>query len=121
MPPPTGFSLSCHDRRLTIDHGFRADGARHLIDPIIDGWVQVDQPDNAQSLPSRAYGDCILPSAIISKYQSLKAADPKRPVKAALGPVAGQPGYDPRADVIREGTVDGADLAIAEGAARRRR
>jgi hypothetical protein len=62
-----------------------ADGARHLNDPIIDGWIQVDEPDNAQSLPGGGYGDCILPSAIISKYKSLKAADPKRPVYLGVG------------------------------------
>jgi hypothetical protein len=42
-------------------------------------------------------------------------------VKAAMGTIAGQPGYDPRADVIRDGTVDSADLAIVETATRRRR
>jgi hypothetical protein len=42
-------------------------------------------------------------------------------VKAAVGTVAGQPGYDPRADVIRDGTVDSADLAVVEEAMRRRR
>ena len=42
-------------------------------------------------------------------------------VKAAMGSVAGQPGYDPRADVIRDGTVDRADLAIVEEAVRRSR
>ena len=42
-------------------------------------------------------------------------------VKAAMGSVAGQPGYDPRADVIRDGTVDSADLAIVEEAVRRSR
>ncbi|MGD0129599.1 MAG: dockerin type I domain-containing protein [Terriglobia bacterium] len=62
-----------------------ADGARHLNDPIIDGWIQVDEPDNAQSQPGGGYGDCILPAAIISKYKALKAADPKRPVYLGVG------------------------------------
>jgi hypothetical protein len=62
-----------------------ADAARHLVDPIIDGWIQVDEPDNAQSLPGGGYGDCILPSAVISKYKSIKVADPKRPVYLGLG------------------------------------
>jgi len=33
-------------------------------------------------------------------------------VKAALGTTAGMPGYDPRADVIRDGVVDNADLQV---------
>jgi hypothetical protein len=41
-------------------------------------------------------------------------------VKVAMGTIAGQPGYDPRADVIRDGVVDSADLALVEGAIRRR-
>jgi hypothetical protein len=61
------------------------DAGKHLIDPIINGWVQVDEPDNAQSLPAGGYGDCIMPSAIISKYKTLKVADPKRPVYLGLG------------------------------------
>jgi hypothetical protein len=62
-----------------------ADAAKHLIEPIIDGWVQVDEPDNAQSLPAGGYGDCITPSAVISTYKTLKAADPQRPVYLGLG------------------------------------
>ncbi len=42
-------------------------------------------------------------------------------VKAAMGTTAGQPGYDPRADVIRDGVVDSADLAQVEESMRRRR
>jgi len=41
-------------------------------------------------------------------------------VKAAMGTVAVQPGYDPRADVIRDGVVDSADLALVEERTRRK-
>jgi hypothetical protein len=40
--------------------------AEHLTDPIINAWVQEDEPDNAQSLPSGGYGDCVRPSGIVS-------------------------------------------------------
>ena len=36
-------------------------------------------------------------------------------VKAAMGTTAGLPGYDPRADVIRDGVVDSQDLALVGG------
>jgi hypothetical protein len=42
-------------------------------------------------------------------------------VKAALGTIAGQPGYDPRADVIRDGVVDSGDLTLVEETTRRHR
>ena len=61
------------------------DAAKHLTDSIIDGWALVDEPDNAQSLPTGGYGDCILPSAIISIYKASKRADPNRPVYLGVG------------------------------------
>jgi len=61
------------------------DAAKHLSDPIIDAWAQVDEPDNAQSLPAGGYGDCIDPSAVISRYKANKAADPNRPVYLGVG------------------------------------
>jgi hypothetical protein len=33
-------------------------------------------------------------------------------VKAAMGTTAGMPGYDPRADVVRDGVVDRLDLEV---------
>jgi hypothetical protein len=41
-------------------------------------------------------------------------------VKAALGTTAGMPGYDPWADVIRDGVVDSADLEVVLRALLRR-
>jgi len=37
-------------------------------------------------------------------------------VQAALGTTAGMPGYDPRADIVRDGTVDLTDLQVVAGA-----
>lgn len=61
------------------------DASKHLTDSIIDGWAQEDEPDNAQSLPTGGYGDCIPPSAIISIYKASKKADPNRPVYLGVG------------------------------------
>jgi hypothetical protein len=61
------------------------DAAKHLLDPIINGWAQEDEPDNAQSAPGGGYTDCIPPSAIISRYKAAKAADANRPVYLGVG------------------------------------
>ena len=58
---------------------------RHLKDPIINGWAQEDEPDNAQSAPGGGYTDCIPPSAIISRYKAAQAADADRPVYLGVG------------------------------------
>jgi hypothetical protein len=42
--------------------------------------------------------------------------DDYRIVKAALGTTAGMPGYDPRADLVRDGTVDSTDLQVVADA-----
>ena len=67
------------------------DASKHLTDSIIDGWAQEDKPDNAQSLPTGGYGDCIPPSAIVSIYKASKKADPNRPVYLGSGTAAGGP------------------------------
>jgi len=59
--------------------------AEHLTDPIIQGWVQQDEPDNAQSNGSGGYTDCIPPSTIAGLYNQFHQADPNRPVFLGLG------------------------------------
>jgi hypothetical protein len=59
--------------------------ANHLFDPIIDGWVQQDEPDNAQPLPNGSYGPCVPPSEIISLYKQFTTVDPNRPIFLGLG------------------------------------
>ncbi len=61
------------------------DAAEHLTDPIINAWVQQDEPDNAQSLPSGGYRDCVPPSKIVSLYNQFKRTDPNRPIFLGLG------------------------------------
>lgn len=59
--------------------------AEHLTDPIIEGWTQMDEPDNAQPGPNGTYVACVSPSTIIARYKAFVAADPNRPVFLGLG------------------------------------
>ncbi len=102
-------------------------GAEHLLDPIINGWTQEDEPDNAQSLPAGGYGDCILPSQIVNLYTGYKAADPNRPVFLGLGQGTGYPTtscYNGRGSTCCTGTgrgfadyptyIQGADIVSSD-------
>jgi hypothetical protein len=61
-------------------------GLAHLNDPTIVGWMHGDEPDNAQSLgEGKGYGPPIPAEKIVQDYQSIRAADPTRPVMLNLG------------------------------------
>ena len=51
---------------------------------VIRGWTQGDEPDNAQRT-SLGYGDCVMPAEIMSRYRSLQARDPSRPIFLNFG------------------------------------
>lgn len=58
----------------------------NLQEPLIYGWLQGDEPDNAQWNPvTKSYDPCIDPSKIIDYYNELKLTDPSRPVYLNLG------------------------------------
>jgi hypothetical protein len=59
----------------------------HLADTTLWGWLQPDEPDNAQAKPNGAdgYDPCIAPSMIVSGYQKMVANDATRPVWLGLG------------------------------------
>ncbi len=58
----------------------------HKDDPIIVGWLQPDEPDNAQELPGgKGYGPPISPAEIFKGYEAMRKADPSRPVYMGLG------------------------------------
>jgi hypothetical protein len=57
----------------------------HLDDPILAGWLQQDEPDNAQSDGAGGYGPCVEPAEVIARYTRMRAADPSRPVLLNLG------------------------------------
>ncbi len=53
---------------------------------IIIGWMHGDEPDNAQPLPlGVGYGFPIPPEDVKTQYQTLRKADPTRPVLLNLG------------------------------------
>ena len=60
-------------------------GLAHRDDPTLAGWLQQDEPDNAQSDGAGGYGPCIDPSVVIARYQAMRANDPTRPVLLNLG------------------------------------
>ncbi len=72
-----GMAVICHQNAV---------GLAHKDDPTIVGWMHGDEPDNAQPLgEGKGYGQPIAPAKIIADYQSLRAADPTRPVLLNLG------------------------------------
>ncbi len=60
-------------------------GLAHLDDPTLLGWLQQDEPDNAQPDGQGGYGPCIDPEEVISRYREMKANDASRPVLLNLG------------------------------------
>jgi hypothetical protein len=65
-------------------------GLAHRSDPTIVGWMHGDEPDNAQEVTDpvtgkRSYGPPILPQKIVAEYETMRTADPTRPVMLNLG------------------------------------
>lgn len=59
-------------------------GLKHVDDDTIVGWLQQDEPDNAQPA-GNGYGPCVPPERVVDVYHRLKANDPSRPVLLGLG------------------------------------
>ncbi|MDR3623188.1 MAG: beta-galactosidase [Paludisphaera borealis] len=54
--------------------------------PTIVGWLQDDEPDNAQELHGgKGYGPPVTPEAVVKRYHEIQQADPTRPVMLNLG------------------------------------
>lgn len=61
-------------------------GLAHKDDPMIIGWLQHDEPDNAQSLgESKGWGPPVEPAKVIERYEAMRKADPTRPIILNLG------------------------------------
>jgi hypothetical protein len=62
-------------------------GLARLKDPIIAGWMQMDEPDNAQpqSGGQGGYGPPVAPEKIVERYKQMHTADPNRPILLNLG------------------------------------
>jgi hypothetical protein len=96
-----------------------ATGLARQNDPIIVGWMHGDEPDNLQEVTDpqsgkKSYGPPVPPALIVREYQSLRAADPTRPVMLNLGQgVAndewGGRGADAKLDVYPD-YIKGADI-----------
>jgi hypothetical protein len=62
-----------------------ADWRANVGGSTIRGWLQPDEPDNAQALADGGYGPCIAPTTIAAGYQTMIASDATRPVLLGLG------------------------------------
>ena len=76
-----GMRLFCSQNRVALTH---------LDDPTIAGWMQEDEPDNAQEVRDpvtgqRHYGPPVKPSKVVEIYQKIHELDPTRPVMLNLG------------------------------------
>ena len=76
-----GMYLICDQNRVAL---------AHLDDPTIVGWMQPDEPDNAQEVRDpvtgkRSYGPPTKPEKIVADYQKMKERDPSRPIYLGLG------------------------------------
>ncbi len=66
-------------------------GLAHRDDPTIVGWMQQDEPDNAQAVHDPAtgefqgYGPPVPPNDVVERYEAMKGEDPARPVFLNLG------------------------------------
>jgi hypothetical protein len=65
-------------------------GMAHVNDRTIVGWMQPDEPDNAQEVRDpltgkRGYGPPIRPEKIVNDYQKMRKADSTRPIYLGLG------------------------------------
>jgi hypothetical protein len=57
----------------------------HAADPTIAGWLQPDEPDDAQDNGHGGYDPCIAPATIVAGYTAMVANDATRPVMLGLG------------------------------------
>lgn len=69
----------------------------HLNEKLIVGWLQQDEPDNAQALPGgKGYGPPVSPEKVIERYQQIRRRDPSRPVLLNLGQAVAWDGWHGR-------------------------
>jgi hypothetical protein len=71
--------VACDQNQVSLDPRWKK---------VVIGWLQNDEPDNAQSKKGggEGYDPPVLPSEIVARYEKMKAADPlHRPVMLNLG------------------------------------
>ena len=69
---------------------------------IIQGWDQLDEPDNAQPDGSGGYGPCISPATVLASYNAIKTNDASRPVFLNFGRGVSDIYYAGRGDCVGE-------------------
>src|SRR5260370_37424349 len=63
-----------------------SDSALKLVSRhVIKAWMQGDEPDNAEPLPSGGYGTCIPAIEVARRTREIKTRDPTRPVMLNFG------------------------------------
>ena len=65
-------------------------GLKHRDDPLLIGWLQQDEPDNAQPVvdpktKKRSYGPPVPPREVMARYERMRRRDDSRPVFLNLG------------------------------------
>jgi hypothetical protein len=65
-------------------------GLARVDDPVIVGWMHMDEPDNAQPIVdpttgTKGYGPPVPPNEIVAKYDEMRSRDSSRPVLLNLG------------------------------------
>lgn len=60
---------------------------------IIRGWLQPDEPDNAQPDGKGGYGPCVSPEEIVRSYNEIRTRDSTRPVYLGFGQGVANPGW----------------------------
>ena len=58
---------------------------QHTSDSTVWGWLQPDEPDNAQAREGGGYDPCIDPDVILAGHDEMVGNDPTRPVWLGLG------------------------------------
>ena len=84
---PTTEQLDALDAAgMLVFSGFGNRALQFVDRPTIVGWLQNDEPDNAQSLgEGKGYGPPITPEKVVERYQEIRRSDPSRPVLLNLG------------------------------------
>ncbi len=104
----TGMKVICEMNEFAAEYI-----ADHPDDGIITGWMQWDEPDNAQNTGS-SWGPPVDPGSVIVKYNQIRNADPSRPVFLGLGQGAAHRyygrGIDTGKDEMYNDYIKGADI-----------
>lgn len=84
---PTEAQLAALDRTdMKVICEQNAVALRHLADPAIIGWLQPDEPDNAQERADHhGYDPPIARQKIVDQYTAWSQADPTRPILLGMG------------------------------------